>query len=197
MDRRKICYKKKSQILVIGRNRTSKLIGKRSSSSSSSTNVESMMSVQSQPTSRKLNIEDTLNFSLINHMNSLLYLLKQFLCPGYRMLWDGLVTIKERNSLYLQLEFICHNGKSSTRLYPSPSMPTGRRHEINVPLAIGSTYSQWIRAQWSHEAVRRSKSTFTSSRKQVSGCARICFGFCWKSAGTLNGNNCWRGSSRI
>ena len=140
MGRRKICYKKKSQILVIRRNRTSKLMGKRGSSSSSSTNDGSMMSVQSQPTPRKSNIEDTLNFSLITHMNSLLYLLKQFLCPGCRILWDGSVTIKERNGLYLQLEFICHSRKSSTRLYSSPSMPTGRRHEINVPLAIGSTY---------------------------------------------------------
>ena len=162
----------------VRRNRTSKLMGKRGSSSSSSTNDESMMSVQSQPTPRKSNIEDTLNFSLITHMNSLLCLLKQFLYPGCRMLWDGSVTIEERNELYLQLEFICHNCKSSTRLYPSPSMPTSRCHEINVRLAIGSTYSQWIRAQWSHETVRRSKTTFTSSRKQVSGCARVCFGFC-------------------
>ena len=153
-------------------------MGKRGSSSSSGTNDESMVYVQSQLTPRKSNIEDTLNFSLITHMNSLLYLLKQFLCPGCRMVWDGSVTIKERNGLYLELEFICHNCKSSTRLYSSPSMPTGRRHEINALLAIGSTYCQWIRAQWSHETVGCSKSTFISSRKQVSGCARVCFGFC-------------------
>ena len=140
MGQRKICYKKKSQILIIRRNRTNKLMGKRGSSSSSSTNDESIMSVQSQPTPRKSNVEDTLNFSLITHMNSLLYLLKQFLCPGCRMLWDGSVTLKERNGLYLQLEFICHNCKSFTRLYSSPSMPTGRRHEISIRLAIGSTY---------------------------------------------------------
>ena len=100
-----------------------------------------MMSVQSQSIPRKPNTEDTLNFNLITRMNSLLYLLKQFLCPGCRMLWDGLVTVKERNGLYLQLEFICRNCKSSTRLYSSPSMPTGRRHEINVRLTIGSTLS--------------------------------------------------------
>ena len=58
-----------------------------------------MMSVQSQSTSRKLNTEDTLNFYLITHMNSLLYLPKQFLCPGCRMLWDGSLTVKERNGL--------------------------------------------------------------------------------------------------
>ena len=178
MGRRKICYKKKSQILVIRRNRTSKLMRKRSSWSSSNTNDESMMSIHSQSTSRKPNTEDTLNCNLITHMNSLPYLLKQFLYPEYRMLWDGSVTVKERNGLHLQFEFICHNCKSSTRLYSSPSMPTGRRHEINVPLAIGSTYSQWIRARWSHETVSRPKSSFTSSRKQVSGYARIWFGFC-------------------
>ena len=178
MGRRKICYKKKSQILIIRRNRTSKLMRKRSRSSSSNTNDESVMSVQSPPIPRKLNIEDTLNFSLITHMNSLLYLLKQFLCPRCRMLWDGSVTIKERNGLYLQLEFICYSCKSSTRLYSPPSMPTGRYHEINVPLVIDSTYSQWIRAQWNHETVRCSKPTFTSSRKQISGYARVCFGFC-------------------
>ena len=35
-----------------------------------------MMSVQSQFTPRKSNTEDTLNFNLITHMTSLLYLLK-------------------------------------------------------------------------------------------------------------------------
>ena len=132
MNRRKICYKKKSQILVIRRSRTSKLMRKRSSSSSSNTNDEPMMSFQNQSTPRKPNTEDSLNFKLITHMNSLFYLLKQFLCPECRMLWDGTVTVKERNGLYLQLEFVCHNCKSFTRLYFSPSMPTGRRHEINV-----------------------------------------------------------------
>ena len=72
---------------------------KRGSSPSSGTNDESMMFAQSQPTSRKSNIKDTLNFSLITHMNSLLSLLKQFLCPECRMLWDGSVTIKEQNGL--------------------------------------------------------------------------------------------------
>ena len=99
------------------------------------------MSVQSHSTPGKQNTEDTLNFNLITHMNSLHYLLKQFVYPGCRMLWDGSVTGNERNGLYFQLEFICHNCKSSTFLYSSPSMPTGRRHEINVRLAIGSTLS--------------------------------------------------------
>ena len=91
-----------------------------------------MMSFQSQFTPRKPNVEDTLNFKLVAHMNSLFYLLKQFLCPEGRMLWNKAITVKERNGLYLQLEFICHNYKSFTRLYLSPSIPTGRRHEINV-----------------------------------------------------------------
>ncbi|CAF1617346.1 unnamed protein product [Rotaria magnacalcarata] len=111
----------------------------RSSSSSSSANDESMVSIQNQSTPKKLNIEDTLNSNVIIHMNSLLSLPKQFQCPGCHMLWDGSVTIKERNGLYVQLEFTCDNCKSSTLLYSSPSMPTGRRHEINVRLAIGST----------------------------------------------------------
>ena len=125
MGRRRISYKKKSQILVIRRNRTSTLMKTRSRSSSSNANDESIVSIQSQSTSKKLNTEDTLNSNVIVHMNSLLSLLKQFQCPGCHMLWDGSVTVKERNGLYVQLEFTCDNCKSSTRLYSSSSMPTG------------------------------------------------------------------------
>ena len=34
---------------------------------------------------------------------------------------------------------MCYNCKSLTRLYSSPKMPAGRRHEINIRLGIGGT----------------------------------------------------------
>ena len=139
MGKRKVSYKCKNKMAVMRRNRTSNLKRKRNSSSSSNINDESILSVQSQSSTRKSNTEDTLNFNLIINVNCLLSLLRQFVCPGCQLLWDGSVNAKERNGLYLQLEFICHNCKSSTRLYSSPSMPSGRRHEINIRLAIGST----------------------------------------------------------
>ncbi|CAF4641531.1 unnamed protein product [Rotaria sp. Silwood2] len=72
-------------------------------------------------------------------MNSLILLLKQFLCPGRNKFWDGFTIVKERNGLYTQLEFMCYNCKSLSRLYSSPKMPAGRRHEINIRLGIGGT----------------------------------------------------------
>ncbi|CAF4821270.1 unnamed protein product [Rotaria sp. Silwood1] len=53
--------------------------------------------------------------------------------------WDGSTTIKERNGLYMQLEIMCYNCKSRSRLYLSPKMPAGGHHEINIRLGIGGT----------------------------------------------------------
>jgi hypothetical protein len=139
MGKRNICYKTKSRRLVTKRNRPDNLKRKRDHSSSSSTGEESMMSMQSQSTSSKKTVEDNLNFNLIIHLNSLTSLLKQFLCPGCKKFWDGSVTIKERNGLYMQLEFMCYSCESLARLYSSPKMPTGRRPEINIRLGIGGT----------------------------------------------------------
>ncbi|CAF2150761.1 unnamed protein product [Rotaria magnacalcarata] len=72
-------------------------------------------------------------------MNSLISLLKQFICSGCNKRWDGSTTIKERNGLYIQLEFMCNHCGFLTRLYSSPKMRNGRRHEINVRLAIGGS----------------------------------------------------------
>jgi hypothetical protein len=47
--------------------------------------------------------------------------------------------VKERNGLYMQLEFVCYNCGFSTRLSSSPQMPNSRRHEVNVRLVIGDT----------------------------------------------------------
>ncbi|CAF3822316.1 unnamed protein product [Rotaria sp. Silwood1] len=72
-------------------------------------------------------------------MNSLISLLKQYLCSGCNKFWDGSTTIKERNGLYMQLEIMCYNCKSRSRLYLSPKMPAGGHHEINIRLGIGGT----------------------------------------------------------
>ncbi|CAF1453077.1 unnamed protein product [Rotaria sordida] len=95
--------------------------------------------MQNESTTSKQNVKDNLDFNLIIHMNSLISLLKQFLCPGCNKYWDGLTTVKERNGLYMQLEFMCYNCGFLTRLYSSPKMQNGRRHEINVRLGIGGT----------------------------------------------------------
>jgi len=139
MGKGNICYKTKSRRIIMKRNRPDNLKRKRDHSSSSSTAEESMMSMQNQSTSSKNNVEDNFNFNLIIHLHSLTSLLKQFLCPGCKTFWDGSVTIKERNGLYMQLEFMCYNCESLAHLYSSPKMPTGRRHEINIRLGIGST----------------------------------------------------------
>ncbi|CAF3854019.1 unnamed protein product, partial [Rotaria magnacalcarata] len=95
--------------------------------------------MQNESTSSKQNVNDNLDFNLIIHMNSLISLLKQFICSGCNKRWDGSTTIKERNGLYIQLEFMCNHCGFLTRLYSSPKMRNGRRHEINVRLAIGGS----------------------------------------------------------
>ncbi|CAF1331416.1 unnamed protein product [Rotaria sordida] len=95
--------------------------------------------MQNESTTSKQNVKDNLDFNLIIHMNSLISLLKQFLCPGCNKYWDGSTTVKERNGLYMQLEFMCYNCGFLTRIYSSPKMQTGRRHEINVRSGIGGT----------------------------------------------------------
>ncbi|CAF4913254.1 unnamed protein product [Rotaria socialis] len=119
--------------------RSDNLKRKRDYISSSSANEESIMSMQNESTSSKQNVNDNLNLNLIIHMNSLISLLKQFICSGCNKRWDGSTTIKERNGLYIQLEFMCYNCGFLTRLYSSPKMRNGRRHEINVRLGIGGT----------------------------------------------------------
>ncbi|CAF0988099.1 unnamed protein product [Didymodactylos carnosus] len=108
-------------------------------SSSSDINDESTNSVQNQSTSSIENIEDNMNFYLIIHLNPLISSLQQFLCSECNNLWDGSVSVKERNGLYMQLEFKCHSCGFLTRLCSSPQIPNSRRHDINVRLAIGGT----------------------------------------------------------
>ncbi|CAM4908808.1 unnamed protein product [Rotaria socialis] len=139
MGKRNNAYKKKSRKSVIKRIRSENLKRKRDYISSSSANEESIMPMQNESTSSKQNVNDNLDFNLIIHMNSLISLLKQFIFSGCNKRWDGSTTIKERNGLYIQLEFMCNHCGFLTRLYSSPKMRNGRRHEINVRLAIGGT----------------------------------------------------------
>ena len=57
-------------------------------------------------------------------------------------------------------------------------MPTGRRHEINVRLAIGSTLRGLGRDGVMKLLGALNLVTSASSRKQFLGCARVRFGFC-------------------
>jgi hypothetical protein len=80
------------------------------------------MSVENLSTSSIGNVEDDLDFYLIIHMKSLVLLLQQLSCSECNSFWDGSVSVKERNGLYMQLEFICYNCGSLTRLCSSPQM---------------------------------------------------------------------------
>ena len=120
--------------------RSGDLKRKRVDSSCSNTH-EPIKSADSQSTPRMGPVESDLDFNIITHVNSLISLAQQFLCPDCKCLWQGFVSVKERSGLYIQLEFTCDNCAYVTRLRSSPEIPGGRRHEINVRLAIGSTLS--------------------------------------------------------
>ncbi|CAF1367623.1 unnamed protein product, partial [Didymodactylos carnosus] len=62
-----------------------------------------------------------------------------FLCSECNNLWDGSVSVKERNGLYMQLGFKCHSCGFLTHLCSSPQTPNSRHHDINVRLAVGGT----------------------------------------------------------
>jgi hypothetical protein len=139
MGKRNICYKKKSRRSIMKRIRPDTQKRQRTYSSSSNTDEKSVNSIQNQSTSSIKHIKDNLDFYFIIHMNSLMLLLKQVLCSGCNRYWDGSVFIRERNGLYMQLEFKCSNCGSLIHLYSSPKMQNSRRHEINIRLAIGGT----------------------------------------------------------
>ena len=139
MGKRKNCYKNKRKKSIMKEIRSENLKRKRDNASSSSANEESMVSVQDESISGKQNVKDNLDFNVIIHMNSVISLLKQFLCSGCNKYWDGSVAVKERNGLFMQLEFMCDNCGFLTRLHSSPKIQNGRRHEVNVRLGIGGT----------------------------------------------------------
>ena len=77
-------------------------------------------------------------FSII-HMKSLITLLRQSVCAGYKMCWDGYVLIKKRERLSMYLELICSSCGFSTYMHSSPQIHNSNRREINVRVAIEGT----------------------------------------------------------
>ncbi|CAF1041440.1 unnamed protein product [Rotaria sordida] len=106
-------------------------------SSSASSDEDSVMSVQNQFTSSTDNADDMMNFYLIIHMQSLILLLKQTLCSECNNYWNGSASIKQRDGLYMHIEFMCSNCRFITHLHSSPQIPNTRRREINIRLEIG------------------------------------------------------------
>ena len=139
MGKRKIFYKKKSKSKAIKLIRTGHHERTQSHSSSASIDEESVASFQNKPPLSQRNVEYNLNFNMIVHMNSLLSLLQQVLCPGCNQFWNGSMTVKERNGLYMQLQLFCNNCGHVLHFYSSPLMQNSRRHEINVRLAVGGS----------------------------------------------------------
>ncbi len=95
-------------------------------------NEEPTVSMQNESTTSVENSQDDLNFFSIIHMKCLLSFMKQFLCSECKCSWDGSVSVKERNGLYMHFEFVSFICASVTRFCTLSQMPKSRRHEINV-----------------------------------------------------------------
>ena len=143
MAKGNIRHKNKSRRSIMKQIRSFNVKRKRDSSSSSSSSSSSNINAQStvftknESTSSVENAEHDLNFFSIIYMKFLLSFVKKFLCSECKSSWNGSVSLKERNGLYIQFEFICSNCASITRLSTSPQMSNTRRQEINVRLALG------------------------------------------------------------
>lgn len=80
------------------------------------------------------------SYSMI-YINSLTSFLKETRCFGCSNLWNGTVSIKKREGLYVHYEFVCSNCHFVNDLHSSPQTPISKRRDINVRVAIGGVLS--------------------------------------------------------
>jgi len=84
---------------------------------------------------------DLMNSFCIIHSKSLITMMKQTLCITCHNPWDGNLSMKKRDGLYVHLVFTCVHCGNNTDLDSSPVLKETKRREINVRLVIGGVLS--------------------------------------------------------
>ncbi|CAF1639046.1 unnamed protein product [Adineta ricciae] len=89
-----------------------------------------------------VSVEDEAPFDFYQmvHIQSLLNVVKQMICPSCHEMWHGNMSVKKREGLFASIEFMCqcsHIINMST----SPQAPNSRHREINLRATTGALLS--------------------------------------------------------
>ena len=137
MSKKRHPSKRKAKASLMRRVRASKVVNMETDSTSPSNITD-----QKSNTSMHDDDDDVMKCYLIVQMESLIFLMKNTLCIGCSNRWNGSLSIKRRDGLYVHLVFTCSNCANITDLHSSPKLQDTKRHEVNVRLAIGGTLSR-------------------------------------------------------
>ncbi|CAF1237034.1 unnamed protein product [Rotaria sp. Silwood1] len=85
-------------------------------------------------------VEDTNDYYQIIHNSFLLELMKQSICISCKSIWNGDMSVAQREGLYCSLVFTCHCS-NEIKINTSKQCPKTSQRDINIRSAIGANFA--------------------------------------------------------